>query len=205
MARYTLQAIPSGFIEADAEFAQMESGETKSIVAELTEGTSWEDVKAESVVESLEGLMEGAQAYGYGYTRRSPSSYVNKQLLKTFTIIVKKLVKKIKSNSRTRAKLQAATRKGPTAVSQLLKPCVVKVLPSYFGWMAAIYVPLVTLALFDPICTEVGVKAEEVEEQLEVFPIFAAIGALFSAGTFGINLKKKYRKPKKQQRGKRGK
>jgi hypothetical protein len=201
MAKYTLQAIPSGFIEADTEFVQMESGETKSIVAE-TEGTSWEDVKAESVGESLESLMEGAQAYGYGYTRRSPSSYVNKQLLKTFTIIVKKLVEKIKSNPRTRPKLQAATHKGPTAVSQLLIPSVTNMLPSYFGWMAAIYVPLVTLALFDPICRELGVKAEEVEEQLEIFPIFAALGALFSAGTFGINLKK-HRKQK--QRGKRGK
>ena len=167
MAKYTLQAIPSGFIEADAEFAQMESGETKSIVAELTEGTSWEDVKAENVVESLEGLMEGAQAYGYGYTRRSPSSYVNKQLLKTFTIIVKKLVNKIKSNPRTRPKLQAAIRKGPAAVAKLITPSVAKVLPKYFRWMPPIYVPPVTRALFNPIRKEAGVEAEEVEGSSE--------------------------------------
>nr|WP_322684248.1 hypothetical protein [Nostoc sp. DedQUE07]MDZ8130065.1 hypothetical protein [Nostoc sp. DedQUE07] len=148
------------------------------------EGISWEDVKPESVAESLDGLMEGAEANGYGngYTRPSPSSSVNKQLLKTFTIIVKKLVKKIMSNPRTRAKLQAATRKGPTAVARLLTPSVAKVLPSYFRWMAPIYVPSVTRVLFGPLRKQAGVKAEEVEEAPEFIPFLPWILRAISLG-----------------------
>nr|WP_322684249.1 hypothetical protein [Nostoc sp. DedQUE07]MDZ8130066.1 hypothetical protein [Nostoc sp. DedQUE07] len=164
---YTIEADIEQFTEADAESLEFATEDLEGLETESIESISLEDVNPESVVESLESLMEGAegaQANGYGYTRPSPSSYVNKQLLKTFTIIVKKLVRKIMSNPRTRAKLQATTRKGPTAVARLLTPSVAKVLPSYFRWMAPIYVPLVTLALFVPICKQVGVKAEEVEE-----------------------------------------
>ncbi len=204
MATYTIEADLEQFTEADAESLKFAKEDLEGFEAESMESISLEDVEAESVAESLESMMEGAEANGYGngYTRRSPSSYANRQLLKTFTIIVKKLVKKIMRNTRTRAKLQAATRKGPAAVARLLTPSVAKVLPSYFRWMASIYVPFVTLALFDPIRQHVGVKPEEVEEAPEILPfIFPALGALFSAGTFGINLHK-YRNQKKQQQGK---
>jgi hypothetical protein len=206
MATYTIEADLEQFTEADAESLEFVTEDLEDVETESMESINLEDVNPESVAESLESLMEGQEATGYGngygsYTSPSLNRYVNRQLLKTFTIIVKKLVRKITRNPRTRAKLQAATRKGPTAVARLLTPSVAKVLPSYFRWMVPIYVPSVTRVLFDPIRQQVGVKAEEVEEQLEVFPIFAAIGALFSAGTFGINLKK-YRKQKKQQRGK---
>ncbi|NMG08382.1 hypothetical protein [Brasilonema sp. UFV-L1] len=169
MATYTIEADLEQFTEADAESLEFATEDLEGLEAESMESISLEDVKPESVAESLESLMEGAEgaeANGYrnGYTRRSPSSSVNKQLLKTFTIIVKKLVKKIMSNPRTRTKLQAATRQGPTAVARLLTPSVAKVLPSYFRWMAPIYVPLVTVALFVPICKQVGVKVEEVKE-----------------------------------------
>ncbi|WP_169219282.1 hypothetical protein [Brasilonema sp. UFV-L1] len=176
MATYTIEADLEQFTEADAESLEFMTEDMEGLEAESMESTSLEDVKPESVAESLEGLMEGAEGaeangYGNGYTRPNPSSYVNKQLLKTFTIIIKKLVKKIMSNSRTRIKLQAATRKGPTAVAQLITPSVAKVLPTYFRWMAPIYVPPVTLALFYPICQQVGVKAEEVEAQPEFLPL----------------------------------
>jgi len=133
-----------------------------------------EFTETEAEAERPEFKIEGAEAaeaygYGYGYTRRSPSSFVNKQLLKIFTIIIKKLVKKIMSNSRTRAKLQAAIRKGPTAIAQLLTPSVAQVLPSYFRWMAPIYVPPVTRVLFNPIRKEAGVAAEQVEGGVESF------------------------------------
>jgi hypothetical protein len=183
------------FTEADAESLELATEDLEGLEAESMESISLEDVNPES-------LMEGAEANGYknGYTRPSPSSSVNKQLLKTFTIIVKKLVKKIMSNPKTRTKLQAATRKGPQAVARLITPSVAKVLPSYFRWMAPIYVLPVTLALFAPVCKEVGVKAEEVEEAPEFLPvIFGALGALFSAGTFGINAHK-YRKQRKSQK-----
>jgi hypothetical protein len=190
------------FTEADAESLELATEDLEGLEAESMESISLEDVNPESIAESLESLMEGVEAnsYGNGYTRPSPSSSVNKQLLKTFTIIVKKLVKKIMSNPKTRTKLQAATRKGPQAVARLITPSVAKVLPSYFRWMAPIYVLPVTLALFAPVCKEVGVKAEEVEEAPEFLPvIFGALGALFSAGTFGINAHK-YRKQRKSQK-----
>ena len=170
MAAYTIEADLEQFTEADTESLEFAPEDLEGLEAESMESINLEDVNPESVAESLESLMEGAEANGYGsYTRprNSPSSSVNKQLLKTFTIIVKKLVKKIMNNSKTRAKLQAAARKGPTAVARLLTPSVAKVLPTYFRWMAPIYVPSVTRALFGPIRKQVGVKAEEVEASPE--------------------------------------
>ncbi len=118
--------------------------------------------------------MEGVEANGHsnGSTSRrcSPSSSSNKQLLKTFTVIVKTLIKKITSNPKTRAKLQAAIRKGPSAVARLITPSVAKILPSYFPWMAPIYVPPVTRVLFNPVRKQAGVKAEEVEASPEFAP-----------------------------------
>ncbi|MFB8788290.1 MAG: hypothetical protein U7123_05440 [Potamolinea sp.] len=175
------------FTETDAESLEFATEDVESIEAELMEGSNLEDVNSESVAESLESLMEGVEANGYGNgnTSFNQSKIVNKQLLKTFTIIVKKLVKKSMSNAKTRAKLQAATRKGPTAIAQLLTPSVAKVLPTYFRWMAPIYVPGVTVALFNPLCREVGVKAEEVEEAPEFLPL---LGLLFGAVSAGANV-----------------
>ncbi len=163
MATYTIEADLEQFTEADAESLEFATEDLEDIETESMEGTSLEDVKPESVaesLESLESLMEGTEAR---YIPRSPSSHVNKQLVKTFTIIIKKLVKKIMRNSRTRTKLQDAIRKGPSAVSRLLSPSVAKVLPSYFRWMVPIYVPSVIRVLFGPVRQQAGVKAEEVE------------------------------------------
>ncbi|MBW4491164.1 MAG: hypothetical protein KME12_25685 [Trichocoleus desertorum ATA4-8-CV12] len=169
MATYTIEADLEQFTEADVESLEFLPEDIEGLEAESMESISLEDVNSESVAESLESLMEGEEAYvnGNGYARRSPSSSVNRQLLKTFTIIVKQLTKKIMSNPRTRTKLQAATRKGPTAVARLLTPTVAKLLPSYFRWMAPIYVPPVTRALSGPIRKQAGVKPEEVEEASE--------------------------------------
>jgi hypothetical protein len=166
MEIYAVEANQEGFTETDVKSLKFESAEMESIEAESVEGASLEDIRPESIAKSLSGLMEGAEAYSYGngYNRRSPSSSVNKQLLKTFTIIIKKLVKKIISNPRTRAKLQAAARLGPTATIRLITPSVAQVLPSYFRWMVPIYVPLVTAALFVPICKQIGVELEQVGE-----------------------------------------
>ncbi len=188
MATFTVESNLEAFTEADAESLEFAPEDLEGLETESLESASLEDVNPESVAESLEGLMEGMEgmeANGNGFARRSPSSSVNKQLLKTFTVIVKKLVKKIMSNPRTRGKLQAATRKGPSAVAQLITPSVAKVLPSYFRWMAPIYVPPVTLALFNPICQQVGVKAEEVEEAPEFLPLLPWI---IRAGMLGLRL-----------------
>ncbi len=176
MTTFTVETLEQ-FTEADGESLEFTTEDLEGLETESMESINLEDVKPESVAESLESLMEGAEANGSRRrpTRPSPSSSVNRQLLKTFTTIVKKLVKKIMSNPRTRTKLQAATRKGPTAVSQLITPSVAKVLPSYFRWMAPIYVPLVTLALFDPLRKQVGVKAEEVEAAPEFLPLLALL------------------------------
>ena len=178
MARYTAEADIEQFTEADIESLEFATEDLEGIGTESMESMeslNLEDVKPEDVAESLESLMEGVEAngngngngYSNGRTRLSPSSSTNKQLLKTFTIIVKKLIKKITSNPKTRAKLQAATRKGPTAVARLITPSVAKILPSYFRWMAPIYVPPVTRALFNPLRKQAGVKAEEVEASPE--------------------------------------
>lgn len=138
----------------------------------------------EADAESLERLMEGEKATSslHANTPPSPSSVANTVLLKTFTNIIKKLVQKIMSNPKTRAKLQAAVRKGPTAVTQLLTPSVAQVLPSYLRPLAPIYVPAVTSVLFDPIRKHVGVKPEEVEQAPEFFQLFAtAASALIGA------------------------
>jgi hypothetical protein len=168
MATFTVEADLEQFTEADVESLEFMTEDLEDLETESMESINLEDVNPESVAESLESLMEGQEATGYGngygsYTRPSPSIYVNRQLLKTFTIIIKKLVKKIMRNPRTRVKLQAAIRKGPTAVTRLLSPNVAKTLPSYFRWMAPIYVPSVIRVLFGPLRQQAGVKAEEVE------------------------------------------
>lgn len=189
MTAYAIEADLEQFTEADTESLEFATEDLEGLETESTESINLEDVNPESVAESLESLMEGAEANSYGtsLTRPSSSSFVNKQLLKVFTIIVKKLVKKIMNNPRTRAKLQAATRKGPTAVARLLTPSVAKVLPSYFRWMAPIYVPAVTLALFAPVCKQVGVKAEEVEESPEFIQFLPWI---FRAVSLGLSVYK---------------
>jgi hypothetical protein len=150
-ARYTVEAEEAleadlEFTEADAENLEFTPEDLEELEVESTESINLEDVNPESIAESLEISMEGEEAEAYGSYSRRPSAgrSVNKQLLKTFTSLVKKLIKKIMSNPRTRTRLQAAARKGPTAVAKLLTPRVAQMLPSYFRWMAPIYVPRVT-------------------------------------------------------------
>jgi hypothetical protein len=94
MTTFTVEADLEQFTEADAESLEFATEDLEDLETESMEGTSLEDVKPESVaesMESLESLMEGTEAR---YIPRSPSSNVNKQLVKTFTIIIKKLVRK---------------------------------------------------------------------------------------------------------------
>jgi len=173
MAQSTVEANIEQFTEADIESLEFATEDLEGIETESMESmeSNLEDVNPEDVAESLESFMEGVEANGYsnGSTSRrpSPSSSSNKQLLKTLTVIVKTLIKKITSNPKTRAKLQAAIRKGPSAVARLITPSVAKILPSYFRWMAPIYVPPVTRVLFNPVRKQAGVKAEEVEASSE--------------------------------------
>ena len=152
MAEYS-----ESFTEADLESVLFEGAELAS--AESLE--SLDSVTFESIAEDLEGYMEG-------YTEsRPPSSRVNKRLLQIFTAQVKNLVKNITNNPKTRAKLQAACRKGPKAVAQLLIPILVKTMPSYFNWMPAFFVPPIVARLHPAICKSAGLKAEEVEAVAE--------------------------------------
>ncbi len=176
-ARYTIEAEEAleadleQFTEADAENLEFTPEDLEELEAESTENINLEDVSPESVAEALEGLMEAqaATGSGNGYTSTSPSRSAQKELLKVFTGMVKQLVQKIMSNPKTRTKLQVAVRKGPTAVAQQLTPIVANALPSYLRWMAPMYIPAVTLVLFDPIRQKAGVKPEEVEEAPEFF------------------------------------
>jgi hypothetical protein len=181
MARYTLEADPEQFTEADIESLEFVLEDLEEMEAESTESINLEDVNPESVAGALEDLMEGtpgapgaaANGNGQAHSRRysSPSGHVHYELGKVFTTRVKKKVQKIMSNPKTRAKLEAAIRKGPTAVDQLIAPSVAQDLQVDLRWLAWIYVPPVTLALFGPIRQQAGVKAEEVEEVSEIFPL----------------------------------
>lgn len=162
------------FSEADMETVQFEAAEFSEGIESLE---SLESVTFESVAEDLEGYMEG-------YTEsRPPSSYVNKKLLQIFTALIKNLVKKITNNPKTRAKLQAACRKSPDAVAQLLIPILVKTMPAYFNWMPAIFAPPIVSRLYPAICKSAGLKAEEVPAGAEfwwLIPTFiSTIGNLF--------------------------
>lgn len=141
------------FTEADMESVSIEA-------AELAEGLesieSLESISVESVAEDLEGYMEGTMESA------TPSSYVNKRLLQVFTALIKTSIKKITTNPKTRVKLQAACRKGPDAVTQLLLPTLIKAMPSYFNWMPAVLTSPIVARLFPAICKQAGLKPEEV-------------------------------------------
>ena len=165
MPTYTEKAKTNGaveeiesFSEADIESLEYESAEA-GIESQL-EG-NLESVSFESVAEDVEAYMEG------NLERATPKSTVIKRLTKIFTVLVKNTVKKITSNPRTRVKLQAACRKGPNAVTQLLTPIISKTLPTYFRWMSAIFIPPIVARLFSAISKEAGLKPEEVSAATE--------------------------------------
>ncbi len=150
------------FSEADIESIETESLEA-SIESQLEE--TLESLSTESVAEDVEAYMEG------NLERLTPSSYVNRRLTKIFTVLVKNTVKKITSNPKTRAKLQAACRKGADAVTQLLIPIITKTLPTYFRWMPAIFIPPIVARLFSAICKQAGLKPEEIPAEAEFWPL----------------------------------
>ncbi|WP_407890114.1 hypothetical protein [Scytonema sp. NUACC26] len=146
--------------EADVELfseADVESIETESLEAEIESQLeeTLESVSFETVAEDVEAYMEG------DLERFTPSRYANRQQTKVFAALIKNAVKKIASNPRTRAKLQAACRKGPNAVTQLLTPIVTKRLPTYFRWMPTTYVRPIVTRLFPAICKQAGLKSGE--------------------------------------------
>ena len=180
MARYIIEADQEQFTEADIESLEFVLEDLETLEAESTESINLENVNPKSVAKAPKCWMEAEEAYSYEANATTPPSVsitgnissslsktANTQSLKTFTIIVKTLVKKIMSNPQARIKLQVAVRKGPTALTQLLTPGVAKVLPKYFHWMISLYLPPVVIALFDPIRQQVGVKPEQVEEAPE--------------------------------------
>jgi len=153
------------FSEADVESVQMESMDLEGIESLLVENL--ESIPLESVAEDVEDYMV-EDAGGY-----TSSSYMTRRLTKIFTYLVKKSVKKITMNPRTRSKLQAACRKGPSSVAKLITPIVAKPLPTYLRFLATIFCPPIVARLFPAICKESGFNSEEVEG----FWIPAFIGA----------------------------
>jgi energy-converting hydrogenase Eha subunit A len=154
---YTTERINGGveqfesFTEADQESIVIEAADLE----ELESLESLESLSIETVAEDLEGYMEGVEE------RATPGSYVNKRLLKVFTALVRASIKKIMNNPKTRAKLQAAARKGPDAVTQLLLPTITKAMPVHFNWMPAVFVPPIVARLLPAIGKQAGLKPEE--------------------------------------------
>ncbi|MEH2258252.1 hypothetical protein [Nostoc sp.] len=203
----------TGFSESDLKTLELETEDAEVIEIELTGGnTPLEDVEFESFAEDmeieLEGL-EGLEAFEANQSNglrflpgkpRNPSTSVNKRLLKTFTCIIKRVVKKITTNPKTLSKFQAAIRQGPAAVTRILTQAVSKSLPPYFRWMAPIYVPVVASILFHPIRTQAGVKREEVEAEPEFFPLIPLLIGGIRAGLAASkihNAKKHHHKPRR--------
>ncbi len=195
------------FTKLDLETLEFETEDAQAIETELTgESTPLEDVEFESFAEDMEMELEGLEGLEAFEANRSnglrfppgkprnPSSFVNKRLLKTFTCIIKTVVKKITTNPKTRSKLQAAIRQGPAAVNRILIPAVSKSLPPYFRWMAPIYVPVVASTLFHPIRTQAGVKREEVEANPEFFPLIPLLIGGIRVGLAGVKIRNARRK-----------
>ena len=109
---------------------------------------------SEADMANLEFVQEDLEELEADVTESIVPEEIAEQLQKTFRIIVGKLIRKIMSNSRTRPKLLNAILQGPAAVNKLVLPIVTKMLPSYFRWLAPIYVPIVApleTAGIDPI------------------------------------------------------
>lgn len=177
MARYIIEADQEQFTEVDIESLEFVLEDLETLEAESTESINLEDVNSKIVAKAPKSWMGAEEAYSYeanvntpprvsitGNISSSLSKTANMQSLETFTIIVKTLVAKAAINPKTRDKLQAAVRIGPTAIAQLLTPNVAKEVSKLFHWMIPLYLPLVTIALFHPIRQQAEVPIEEVEE-----------------------------------------
>ncbi len=143
------------FSEADMETLQMESMDLEGLESLFVENL--ESIDLENVAEDVEYYMvedtEGCAS----------SSYMTRQLTKVFTCLVKKAVKKITTNPKTRSKLEAACRQGPNSVAKLITPIVAKPLPGYLRFLATIFCPPIVARLFPAISKEAGLKSEELE------------------------------------------
>jgi hypothetical protein len=156
------------FTEAEIESIVLQPEDLESLEAEM-EG-DLETISFEAVAETLEVYFEGDVAEGLERRRRKPRQRrrtANKRLLKLFVGMVKKAVKRILSNPKTRAKLQVLCRKGPDAIALLITPVLTAVISPFLSWMVPIFCPPVVRALFRAICKEVGIRTEEVEAIVE--------------------------------------
>ena len=157
------------FTEAEIESIVLQSEDLESLEAEMEEDL--ETISFEDVAETLEVYFaEEFAAEGLERRRRKPRQRrrsANKRLLKLFVGMVKKAVKRILSNPKTRAKLQVLCRKGPDAIALLITPVLTAVISPFLSWMVPIFCPPVVRALFRAICKEVGIRTEEVEAIVE--------------------------------------
>lgn len=155
------------FTETDMESVQIESNELEMIESMLQENL--ENISLESVATDVEEYMEE------GIESRVSNYSVNRQLIKVVTLMVRQAVKKITMNPRTRSKLHAACRKGPTTVSKLLTPIVASSLPRYLRFLAFTFCLPVITRLFRNICKDAGLKPEQIEAAPE-FRLGLSIG-----------------------------
>lgn len=161
------------FTEAEIESIVLQSEDLESLEAEI-EG-DLETIAFEDVAETLEAYFEG-ESVGEALERRRRRRRrrrrsVNQRLLNVFFKAVKKVLKPILRNPKTRAKLQVVCRKGADAVIILLTPVITPVLTPIItpalSWMIPIFLPPVIRTLFRVICREVGLSTEAVEAIVE--------------------------------------
>jgi len=154
------------FTAAEIESIVLQSEDLESLNAEIE--ADLEAISLEDLAETLEAYFEGEfVAAGLERRRRRRRRSANKRLLKLFVGMVKKAVKRILNNPRTRTKLQAVCRKGADAIALLITPVLMAVIPPFLSWMVPIFCPPVVRALFRAICKEIGLRTEEVEAIVE--------------------------------------
>jgi hypothetical protein len=158
------------FTEAEIESIVLQLEDLENLEAAIEEDL--ETISFEDVAETLEAYFEGESVEeGLERRRRRRRRSVNKRLLNFFFRAVKKVLKPILRNPKTRAKLQAVCRKGADAVVLLITPVITPVLTPIItpalSWMVPIFLPPVIRALFRVICKEVGIHTETVEAIVE--------------------------------------
>ncbi len=162
------------FSETDMESVQIDSNELENLESVL--GENLESLSSERVAEDVEKYMEEH------IESRSAIRSGHRQLAQIAAYLSNKAVKKILDNPNTRRKLEAACRKGPGSVCQLIKPLILQPFSEFGKGLINPYCSPTIARMYSAISTEVGLKTEEIEAAPEFAISLSTAAAVVSAG-----------------------
>ena len=140
------------FSETDMESVQIESSELEGIEEE-----NLESISVERVADDVEAYMEEViESLGSSHS-------VGRRCAKITAHLATKALQKTLINPLTRRKLEAACRKGPISLTQLLTPLILQPLPECFKPVIASYSYPTVSRLYPSIARQAGLKTEEIE------------------------------------------